>query len=787
MWRIDDMDLFYGSAGESRVRVGTHGRGMWESSLFDDSENGPVGVGVCNNLASLPYAESFRVWILVHGSRVGLTGKTGDAGLVQLLPLATGPSGAIDGNYYIHTESSFFASAQSQILISPCFDLTTLSNPEVSFYYHLYGVNIGSIDLEISIDGGAWTSIWNRAGNQGNQWFNETISLASYATSNSFRMRFNAVNGPSIRSDMALDGFALQTGSTPGLSCNTTVSLPYAESFESGLGDWVDATDDDFDWRRFQGFTTTPNTGPSSAPDGNFYIYTEASGKPNQNTRINSPCIDLNGSSLPEISFRYHMFGSQIGTLDLEVTTDGTNWTSIFNRSGNQGNIWHSATASLADYTSSTIQLRFNSTVGGDSGDIAIDDIAIGEEVACNAPTNYCIPTSTNSQLFHINSVSLAGLTHNTGNGAAAYEDNTAISFDLIPGANTNLSVSTQSFIQGRVRVWIDYNSNGFFGDPGEDIGNIVTSSVAIFNFAPPISANGCTRMRIRRSPRQAGACGHIDFSQTEDYLVDFGDVPCEPPSNYCGVSSDLQLAYITSVSLNATTHNSGNGGPAYEDNTDITFVLDPGVTATMTVNTEFAFFSPVRAWIDYNANGFFGDPGEDLGSIFTSNVANFSFTPPSTVTGCTRMRIRRSFSPAASCGHSQGGQTEDYLVDFRSSSSSSTSNIIALAENNNTLELNENTAVLETDNTAQLFRESILVSPNPANTNLNVQLVSTGGTVNLMMFDLNGRVVEQEKFNTHKGLNLLKFNFQTQADGLYLLQIDNGETKEFRKIFVQY
>ena len=86
--RIDDMDLFYGSsAGENRVRVGTFGRGMWESSLFDDSENGPVGVGICiiiQHPCPMRRASSLD---LVPGSRIYLTIKTGYADLVQLLPL----------------------------------------------------------------------------------------------------------------------------------------------------------------------------------------------------------------------------------------------------------------------------------------------------------------------------------------------------------------------------------------------------------------------------------------------------------------------------------------------------------------------------------------------------------------------------------------------------------------------------------------------------------------------------------------------------------------------------
>ena len=45
-------------------------------------------------------------------------------------------------------------------------------------------------------------------------------------------------------------------------------TFPYAESFESGLGNWTQPSTDDFDWTRNSGSTPTNNTGPNSAHSG---------------------------------------------------------------------------------------------------------------------------------------------------------------------------------------------------------------------------------------------------------------------------------------------------------------------------------------------------------------------------------------------------------------------------------------------------------------------------------------------------------------------------------------
>ena len=82
----------------------------------------------------------------------------------------------------------------------------------------MYGTNIGSLSLEVSTDeGSSWASVWNLSGNQGNQWNQVSVDLASYL-GQSITMRFVGITGSSWRSDIAIDDLGLTTdgGSTGG-------------------------------------------------------------------------------------------------------------------------------------------------------------------------------------------------------------------------------------------------------------------------------------------------------------------------------------------------------------------------------------------------------------------------------------------------------------------------------------------------------------------------------------------------------------------------------------------
>lgn len=171
--------------------------------------------------------------------------------------------------------------------------------------------------------------------------------------------------------------------SASGSGCSGAItSFPYSESFESNFGDWTQGNGDDFNWARRSGSTPSSNTGPSSASNGSQYVYMESSA-PNYSSKraiLISPCYNLTGLNQATFSFKYHMYGTAaMGSLKLEISTNnGTSWTSLWTRSGNQGNSWRDASVDLSTYADSNVQLRFDGTTGTTwQGDMAVDAVSL--------------------------------------------------------------------------------------------------------------------------------------------------------------------------------------------------------------------------------------------------------------------------------------------------------------------------------------------------------------------------------------------------------------------------
>ena len=60
--------------------------------------------------------------------------------------------------------TSTFVSGTNPRLISPWINLDTLSSPELSFWYHGYGISMGDFDVYIQPLGGTWSALWDTSG-----------------------------------------------------------------------------------------------------------------------------------------------------------------------------------------------------------------------------------------------------------------------------------------------------------------------------------------------------------------------------------------------------------------------------------------------------------------------------------------------------------------------------------------------------------------------------------------------------------------------------------------------
>lgn len=244
--------------------------------------------------------------------------------------------------------------------------LSATSNPE-----SVPGAGNGSIDLSVSGGTTPYTYAWSNG---------PTTEDQSNLTGGTYTVTVTDDNN----CEAALSVWVAANG-----CAQYTNTFPYAEGFESGLGMWSQATNDDFDWTRHNNGTPTNRTGPNSAAEGIYYMYTEAND--NSGTAyLVSPCLDIEGLSTTAVNFQYHMEGPNTGTLALQVSTNnGSSWTTIWSRSGNQSGNWLSASVSLDNYRTAFTKVRFAGTLsGGPRSDMAIDDVqVVASPPPCNAPT----------------------------------------------------------------------------------------------------------------------------------------------------------------------------------------------------------------------------------------------------------------------------------------------------------------------------------------------------------------------------------------------------------------
>jgi len=162
-------------------------------------------------------------------------------------------------------------------------------------------------------------------------------------------------------------------------------------SFNNSLC-WTASASTIYDWNieGSGGSTPSNNTGPSSAHSGNNYFYTEASQSTlGDEAVLTSPMLDLTAPS-PRLEFYYHMFGSQMGNLYVEINSMGS-WVLVdsllLDQHINANAPWLLRSIDLSAFSGS-IQVRFRAVSGGSyQGDICLDDIAI----------NYCLSTSINA------------------------------------------------------------------------------------------------------------------------------------------------------------------------------------------------------------------------------------------------------------------------------------------------------------------------------------------------------------------------------------------------------
>ena len=167
---------------------------------------------------------------------------------------------------------------------------------------------------------------------------------------------------------------------------NTLTTTPVVQNMDSWslgttLGDYWENAPFGTQWTVGTGSSPGFNTGPSGDHTPGFggnYVYLPENFAA-QTATMTSPCFDFSGILAPKMSFWYHMWGTGIGTLTVQVRDTSNNWNTVWSLTGDQGNQWKEAVLDLSNYAGQVTKVRFIGTNIGFAGEMALDDINIFE------------------------------------------------------------------------------------------------------------------------------------------------------------------------------------------------------------------------------------------------------------------------------------------------------------------------------------------------------------------------------------------------------------------------
>lgn len=259
------------------------------------------------------------------------------------------------------------------------------------------------------------------------------------------------------------------------------------------------------------------------------------------------------------------------------------------------------------------------------------------------------------------------------------------VTFDALPVVNGGSALTVVASAAGVLNAWFDLNQDGDWDDAGEQVFTdtpLVAGSNALVLQIPAGSKFGDTFARFRFSsatgltPAGAAADGEV-----EDYRIaispevtpdtfDYGDAPNTFPTLLA--DDGARHILVAGVFLGSGVEADADGQPSpaadadvNDDGVVVNGALLVGRSTTLTVTASIGGF--LDAWIDFNLDGDWNDPGEQIFSqtslVQGENTLAVS-VPGDASPGNAIARFRFStVGGLAPTGFATSGEVEDYAL----------------------------------------------------------------------------------------------------------------------------
>jgi len=264
----------------------------------------------------------------------------------------------------------------------------------------------------------------------------------------------------------------------------------------------------------------------------------------------------------------------------------------------------------------------------------------------------------------------------------------------------TSAPVQITASVNGYLSAWIDFNGDGDWNDSGEQIffDRWLFAGANNINFNVPVGlpAGASVFARFRFSTQRIGASytGLWVDGEVEDYVVTIGDLPsgtrdwgdaADPTFPTWSSNNGPSHVIVSNIFLGQWVEPDPDGQPTPladgDDNGDgtddedgVVFpfgALRPGLANQ--VNVTASTNGLLSAWIDFNTNGVWSDPGEQvfndqpLSPGLNSLLVNVPPLTPSLTQVMARFRFCTQSIGASYTGQRPNGEVEDYWLSTAS------------------------------------------------------------------------------------------------------------------------